>query len=179
MWGRTAAGRSSRRVRPRRSACVREDDHPSHRGLVGDRDRRRCWHRWGSCASLTMQVPVALASETRDSPEPEKRAAAPLPLGHPKPLSSSLAAFALPDGCSRLLAVGCGLHLHAYNAAAGRQGRAFGPPPAVRPDGAPLTAISGVVRLGHASHPTPEAPVMRTGTASSSRTVWRSAADFR
>lgn len=31
----------------RRSACVRQDDHPSHRGLVDDRDRLRCWHRWG------------------------------------------------------------------------------------------------------------------------------------
>ena len=37
---------AARRVRLRRSACVRQDDHPSHRGLVNDRDRRRCRHRW-------------------------------------------------------------------------------------------------------------------------------------
>ena len=45
--GRATFGRSARRVRPQRPAYVREDDHPSHRGLVNDRDRRRCWHRSG------------------------------------------------------------------------------------------------------------------------------------
>jgi NADPH:quinone reductase-like Zn-dependent oxidoreductase len=42
---RAAAGRSARRVRPKRSARVREDDHPSHRRLVDDHDRCRCRHR--------------------------------------------------------------------------------------------------------------------------------------
>ena len=37
--GRAAVGRSARSVRPRRSACVREDDHPSHRGMVNGRHR--------------------------------------------------------------------------------------------------------------------------------------------
>jgi hypothetical protein len=59
----------------------------------------------------------------------------------------------------------CGQPLHAYNAAAGRQGRAFGPLLRRALDGAPLTAVSGVVRLGHARTP-PQKPQLRTGTAS-------------
>ncbi len=45
--GHATVGRSAGRVRAQRSACVREDDHPTRRGLVDDRDRRRCWHRSG------------------------------------------------------------------------------------------------------------------------------------
>jgi Major Facilitator Superfamily len=34
----------------RRLLAIGEDDHPSHRGLVDDRDRRRCRHRCGGVA---------------------------------------------------------------------------------------------------------------------------------
>jgi hypothetical protein len=47
--------------------------------------------------------------------------------------------------------------LHAYNTVAGRQGRTSGPRLRRAPDGAPLTAIAGVVRLGHARTP-PQKP---------------------
>ena len=70
--GRAAVGRSARRVRAPRSACVREDDHRGHRGLVArprsttlligwtHRSRRlRCWcarpspdHRGRRCVLL-------------------------------------------------------------------------------------------------------------------------------
>jgi hypothetical protein len=48
---------------------------------------------------------------------------------------------------ARPLAVGCGQPLHAYHAAAGRQGRAFGPRLRRAPDGAPVTAVSGLSAL--------------------------------
>jgi hypothetical protein len=66
------------------------------------------------------------------------------------------------------LVAGCGQPPHAYNAGAGSQGRAFGPCLRRAPDGASLTAVSGVVRLGACPHPAPEGPVIRTGTATSS-----------
>jgi hypothetical protein len=79
----------------------------------------------------------------------------PLPPSGPvgSPLTSSLSAQQRPDRCSRPLAAGREQPPQAYNAAAGRQGRAFGQRLRPVPDGAPLTAVSGVVRLGHARTP--------------------------
>jgi hypothetical protein len=56
-----------------------------------------------------------------------------------------------------------GSPLNAYNAAAGRQGRAFGPRLWRAPSGAPLTAVGGVVALGHARTPPRKAQLSEAG----------------